>query len=578
MKTLRCVRSIFVLLGACIYLTGCGDKFYDPTQVGRWRPVPAVNVILNSLGVAQEATSEWEGAEDPRPVDAIEFEIDYAFGPGDAVSISIFELLVEGVVSANQYVITESGKISIPEVGIVNAAGLTEAELEEEIKRILSPIILKDPVVTVSLLNSQRRAFSIMGDAVPNSGRFGIPRYDFRLTDALAIARVRTQFNVSYVYVSRSVTGTEPITEGVPEYVTEPDQAEELTVPAEEMLEIIAPSARKAFSAGTDGFIITSAEMVTDEELVETALPEGFETSSDNTETAENESRAPRTTGDTEWLFKDGRWFQVQADRSVARGAVTKGLKNAPAWAMPQSAEPETIAEPIDGQEAQRVEWIFQDGKWMPLAIGRVKKVKPAPKLWGKKKIGPLQKPVPEQLKWDEIEAGGLQTRVIKIPTDKLAGGDPRYNIVIRPGDRIHVPVDVIGEFFVLGNTNSQGAIPLTGRPLTLKMAIAAAGGLGPLAWPKRCEIIRRIGKDKEETVMVDLDKIASGEQPDFFIKPLDLINVGTHPTARWRAVLRNAFRATYGFGFLYDRNFADRDFGTSRPFGSVISNIEDFF
>ena len=114
-----------------------------------------------------------------------------------------------------------------------------------------------------------------------------------------------------------------------------------------------------------------------------------------------------------------------------------------------------------------------------------------------------------------------------------------------------------------------QGYINVTGRPMTLKMAIAAAGGLGPLAWPKTCEVIRRIGKKKEEIVLVDLDKIASGEQPDFFIKPHDLINVGTHATARWRAILRNAFRATYGFGFVYDRNFADRDFGTSRPIPS---------
>jgi protein involved in polysaccharide export with SLBB domain len=142
---------------------------------------------------------------------------------------------------------------------------------------------------------------------------------------------------------------------------------------------------------------------------------------------------------------------------------------------------------------------------------------------------------------------------------------------VIRAGDNIHVPVDLIGEFWIEGNVNFQGPINITGRPITLKMAIASAGGLGPLAWPKRCEVIRRIGKNKEEIVMVDLDKIASGKQPDFFIKPNDLINVGTHPTARWRAVLRNAFRATYGFGFIYDRNFADRDFGTSRPFGRLF-------
>jgi hypothetical protein len=178
-----------------------------------------------------------------------------------------------------------------------------------------------------------------------------------------------------------------------------------------------------------------------------------------------------------------------------------------------------------------------------------------------------LKERVPEDFDWDQLGAAAVQSRVIKIPADKLAGGDPRYNIVIRAGDNIHVPVDLIGEFYIYGNTNLQGAIPLTGRPMTLKQAISIAGGLGPLAWPKRCEVVRRIGKNKELTVMVDLEKIANGEHPDFFIKPNDWINIGTHYTARWRAVLRNSFRATYGFGFIYDRNFADRDYGTSRPF-----------
>ena len=112
-----------------------------------------------------------------------------------------------------------------------------------------------------------------------------------------------------------------------------------------------------------------------------------------------------------------------------------------------------------------------------------------------------------------------------------------------------------------MGNVNAPGAIDLTGRPMTLKMAIAAAGGLSEMAWPKKVEVIRRLGKNKaglmqEEIVMVDLEKIAQGQQPDFFIKPYDLVNVGTHGTSRWLAVLRNAFRATYGFAFLYDRNF----------------------
>ena len=159
-----------------------------------------------------------------------------------------------------------------------------------------------------------------------------------------------------------------------------------------------------------------------------------------------------------------------------------------------------------------------------------------------------------------------IRTRLIRIPVEKLLAGDPRFNIIIEPGDTINVPVDIIGEFAIMGNVNRSGYIDITGRPMTLKMAIAAAGGLGPLAVPKNVEVIRRIGTAREEIVLVDLDRIASGEQPDFFIKPNDLINVGTDPAARWRAVLRNAFRATYGFGFVYDRNFADIDYGTGFP------------
>ena len=167
--------------------------------------------------------------------------------------------------------------------------------------------------------------------------------------------------------------------------------------------------------------------------------------------------------------------------------------------------------------------------------------------------------------RWTAEWEQAIQTRLIRIPADKLLAGDPRYNIIIKPGDTIHVPVDIIGEFAIMGNVNRSGYIDITGRPMTLKMAIAAAGGLGPLA-SRRTSRSSGGSARREEIVMVDLDKIASGEQPDFFIKPNDLINVGTDVTARWRAVLRNAFRATYGFGFVYDRNFADIDYGTGFP------------
>ena len=343
------------------------------------------------------------------------------------------------------------------------------------------------------------------------------------MLDALAVGGGISQFNTSYVYVVRKVTGKEPMVQPVTPAPAEPKDRPLQLSPEQEMLEIIAPRAHRGW-LGSNGFVVTVSEMITDSELAEAAMPEGFETSNDTgQDRLENEQQAR----------------PIRSDR-------------------------ETIDKPIEDTNG-RIEWIFQDGKWVPVRIGAKPKT-PAAEALPQQRIEELKERIPETFDWDDIGTGGVQTRVIKIPTDKLRGGDSRYNIVIKPADSIQVPVDIIGEFSIMGNVNGQGFINLTGRPMTLKMAIAAAGGLGPLAWPKNCEVVRRIGKKKEETVWVDLDKIASGEQPDFFIKPNDLINVGTHSTARWRAVLRNAFRATYGFGFIYDRNFADRDFGTSRP------------
>ena len=59
-------------------------------------------------------------------------------------------------------------------------------------------------------------------------------------------------------------------------------------------------------------------------------------------------------------------------------------------------------------------------------------------------------------------------------------------------------------------------------------MAIAAVGNLDALAIPRRCDLIRRIGDDQEAIIQVNLQKIFDGEQPDIFLKPNDLVNIGT--------------------------------------------------
>lgn len=562
MKRMRTVTVVLLLCVFGICLLGCvNDKFLDPTQIGRFRQVPSVNVILDSLGVAEETPSTWENAEDPKPIDIMMLESDYVFSPGDVLRVQIFELFGEGQQFVDNYIVTETGKISIPEVGTIDVAGLTESQLEEQIRQILMPSILKEPSISVLLINSQQRTFSIAGLGIPRPSRYEIPRSGLRLKEALAIAGGVSQFNISYIYVTRQVTGKEEITEMIEPEINENKAVEPIIDVENKMLEIIAPRAQRAKPAVLPELTITVSEMITTNELTEAALPEGFGSLVDS------EKQSPEQPADNPeveavgWVFKDGKWVHVEV-------AQPEPLADVETDKEAEFSERETIDKPIYEATASRIEWIFQDGKWIPVQVGQPEATA---KIEPKKTPEPLKEKIPEEFDWDQMGTGGQQVRVIRIPADKLDGGDAKYNVVIRPGDNIHVPVDIIGECFVMGNTNNTGAVPLTGRPLTLKMLVAASGGLGPLAWPKKCEITRRIEKKKEETVMVDLDKIASGEQPDFFIKPLDLINIGTHPTARWRAVLRNAFRATYGFGFLYDRNFSERDFSLRKPLGPFL-------
>ncbi|KKK67476.1 hypothetical protein LCGC14_2953700, partial [marine sediment metagenome] len=59
----------------------------------------------------------------------------------------------------------------------------------------------------------------------------------------------------------------------------------------------------------------------------------------------------------------------------------------------------------------------------------------------------------------------------------------------------------------------------------------------------------------------IKLNDIMAGKEPDVFLKPNDVLAVGTYWAAPFMAVWRNAFRMTYGFGFIYDRNFSREDF-----------------
>jgi hypothetical protein len=168
----------------------------------------------------------------------------------------------------------------------------------------------------------------------------------------------------------------------------------------------------------------------------------------------------------------------------------------------------------------------------------------------------PAAAPAAKGFEFDE-PASAEMTRTIRIPLDALRKGDLRYNIPLRARDLIIVPVPEQGEYYMGGHVQRPGAFVLTGRKITLKEAVVSAGMLDAVAIPQRTDIIRRIKPDHEIFVRVDLSQIFAGNQPDVYLKPYDQVMVGTNALASFLAAVRGAFRITYGFGFLYDRNFS---------------------
>lgn len=153
--------------------------------------------------------------------------------------------------------------------------------------------------------------------------------------------------------------------------------------------------------------------------------------------------------------------------------------------------------------------------------------------------------------------------RIIEIPYQRLARGDSSLNVVIRPNDRIYIEGPTPGLVYISGEIARPGVydLPAVGR-LTLSRFVAAAGDPSPIAVPERVDLTRIVGEGREATVRVNLAAIRRRTEPDLYLKPNDHVIIGTSWVATPLAIIRNGFRATYGFGFLLDRNFGNDVFG----------------
>lgn len=191
-------------------------------------------------------------------------------------------------------------------------------------------------------------------------------------------------------------------------------------------------------------------------------------------------------------------------------------------------------------------EWQFVDGQWVKGA--------PGPSTTGDPSVGVLSQ------------------RVIQIPMQALLNGAAQYNVIVRPGDTIRVQSLAEGIVYVHGNVNRPGVynLPQTGK-MTIIRAIASASDLNDIGIPERVDITRYIGPERQATVRVNYRAIVEGTQPDIVLRDGDVINVGTNFWAFPLSVIRNGFRANYGFSFTLDRNFGYDVFGPQQTNANIF-------
>lgn len=538
------------------------NGFLDPTQVGRFETKPVRNEIRRTLGPLEEPEGI-PGAVEPTREDLITTYEEPAISRGDVLDTSVFELLQPGVSTDVRRQVNEVGYITLPVLGPLKVAGQTPRQLELDIiDRLKSQQILVNPEVAVAVAASMAKRFSVVGN-VARPGEFPIPRPDYRLLEVIgAIGPIsQTQQKIYVIRGGQPASQTAPGAEAAYQAATQA-----ATRPAEPEDPFATPPGGGLVSLGDIGSGWPAPSRPTSAgwaaESTEPATRPRGDRGAATTRAGGRSRAAAASKGKTETMEPG----TTGGDRPNPSGGPTHSdFLDA---LSQKNAEPPSELDTLTTRRASSSNFFYVNGEWVEVAESAPTKGAESPATGAVSASGPSETAgtatatgsKPEGVDWEALTEAESPLRIIEVPVDSLLKGDMRYNIVIRYGDIVNVPVGTFGEYYITGHISRPGAYTLTGRDITVKEAVASAGGFSVLAWPSRCELIRRLAGDQEEIRSINLDKIFSGQEPDFYLRPNDIINVGTTAVAPFLATIRNSFRMSYGFGFVYDRNFADED------------------
>ena len=125
----------------------------------------------------------------------------YVVGPLDTVDITVFQ---EPQLSATELTVDPSGRLPMPLIGSIAAAGKTADELEQEITQKLARYLV-NPNVSVDVTSITQKV--IVEGSVNRPGVFDI-RGNATLIEALAMAESPTKFaDLDEIFVFRRIDG-----------------------------------------------------------------------------------------------------------------------------------------------------------------------------------------------------------------------------------------------------------------------------------------------------------------------------------------------------------------------------------
>ena len=544
------VRQNLALLVATFGLVGCNANSWmgDPGAQGYYKPTPTSIPILDRIDIIEDQITIPQYSK-VTSADLMPSNLTYRINPGDTVDLRIY-----GLYQTNQHYpvtrrVDEGGNLRVPEIGDVMVAGLTAQAAQDLITKELGKVVTH-PSVQLDLMDHTGFRYTVYGE-IARWGAFTLQDPDLRLVDVLALAGGVPQ-STQNIYIIRQLAMSDSV---LPTWERNQEEGKKKNTDSPSISKPKDKSNNLNPSTPNIEDLINQLDVGSkQEEPKEPTIPEDKDkpTVNDSNESnpqidalidqldiGDNEEAPAHTI--SPGIIQSSKQELIDVDDIVQPRSAQSSAPVAPV-----DVDALTSQAPTQTKDSAYI-YVPESDSWISVHADSSKKVAVKEK---------QNKPKKNDTKMLE--------RIIEIPWDLLKQGDSSYNVVVRPEDRIYVKGAPLGNLYIRGEITRPGVYdyPNTGEKITLSEFITSAGDLGPIAVPEKISLTRRLSDNTQATVTLNYAAIVQRTEPDIFLKPNDHISIGTNWGATPMAIIRNGFRATYGFGFLLDRNFGNDVFG----------------